>query len=208
MKKTIALLVITAFVCGLLSLTACTSAKAQDTASFADVAADAWYAGAVAYVQEQGLMNGNTATEFAPEESLTRAMLATVVYRLAGEPPVNGSPEFTDVPAGQWYSNAIIWATQQGVVNGYGGGLFGPEDPITREQLAVMLWRYAGSPAAPDGELAFTDAEQVGAYAREALGWAVQTGVMNGKGGGVLDPKGLATRAQAASMLRNFLENG
>ena len=100
--------------------------------------------GPVAYVQEQGLMNGNTATEFAPEESLTRAMLATVVYRLAGEPAVNGSLKFTDVPAGQWYSNAIIWANQQSVVNGYGGGLFGPEDNVTQEQMALIMSRYAG----------------------------------------------------------------
>lgn len=121
-----------------------TSRAAAAGGGFADVPADAWYAGAVAYVQEHGLMNGNTATEFAPEESLTRAMLATVVYRLAGEPTVSGNPEFTDVPAGQWYSQAVIWATQRGVVNGYGGGLFGPNDNVTQEQMALIMSRYAG----------------------------------------------------------------
>lgn len=111
---------------------------------FDDVPAEAWYAGAVAYVQEQGLMNGNTTTQFAPEASLTRAMLATVVYRLAGEPAVSDNLQFTDVPTGQWYSQAIIWAAQQGVVNGYGNGLFGPNDNVTQERMALILSRYAG----------------------------------------------------------------
>lgn len=118
-------------------------AEAANT-RYADVAADAWYAEAVAYVQEQGLMNGNTATEFAPEASLTRAMLATVVYRLAGEPEVSGAPAFSDVPAGQWYSSAILWANREGVVNGYGGDLFGPNDNVTQEQMALILSRYVG----------------------------------------------------------------
>lgn len=124
-------------------------AEAANT-RYADVAADAWYAEAVAYVQEQGLMNGNTATEFAPEASLTRAMLATVVYRLAGEPEVSGASAFSDVPAGQWYSSAILWANREGVVNGYGGDLFGPNDNVTQEQMALILNRYVGQSVTGD----------------------------------------------------------
>lgn len=176
--------------------------------SFADLEQGAWYHEAVDFVLERGLMGGHGNGLFGPNDTLTRAQFAQILYHQAGRPAAAGTAPFTDVTPDAWYAPAVAWAAEQGVVGGYGGGLFGPEDPITREQLAVMLWRYAGSPAAPDGELAFTDAEQVGAYAREALVWAVQSGVMSGKGGGVLEPKGLATRAQAASMLRNFLENG
>jgi len=118
------------------------SRVAQADGGFTDVAADAWYADAVAYVQEHGLMNGNTPTEFAPEENLTRAMLVTVLYRFAGEPEVSGEDGFSDTANGQWYSNAVLWATQQGVVNGYGEGLFGPNDNITQEQLALIMSRY------------------------------------------------------------------
>ncbi len=121
------------------------SADAEPAAagSFADVPAEAWYAEAVAYVQEQGLMRGNTETEFAPAESLTRAMLVTVLYRLEDEPQVAGDDGFSDTVAGQWYSDAVLWATEQGVVNGYGNGLFGPDDNITQEQLRLIMSRYA-----------------------------------------------------------------
>ena len=107
---------------------------------------------------------------------------------------------------GAWYTEAIRWATSRGIVGGYGNGMFGPNDNITREQLAVMLWRYAGSPAATDKELHFTDVDEISGYALEALRWAVENGVMSGKGGGILDPTGLATRAQTAQMLKNYLE--
>lgn len=114
---------------------------------FADVPSNAWYAEAVAYVQEKGLMNGNTTTEFAPNESLTRAMLVTVLYRLENEPQVVGDDGFSDTAAGQWYSNAVLWATKQGVVNGYGNGLFGPDDNITQEQLKLIMGRYVSEEA-------------------------------------------------------------
>ncbi len=112
-------------------------------AGFNDVPEEAWYAEAVAYVQEQGLMKGNSATEFAPEESLTRAMLVTVLYRLESEPEVSGDDGFSDTAGGQWYSNAVLWAARQGVVNGYGNGMFGPDDSITQEQLRLIMSRYA-----------------------------------------------------------------
>lgn len=112
--------------------------------SFTDVSTDAGYAEAVAWCQEKGLMHGVSATEFDPNGTLTRAMVATVLYRAAGEPAVTGTPAFTDTQAGQWYSNAIIWASAKGIVQGYGNGLFGTNDPVTREQLDVMIRRYNG----------------------------------------------------------------
>ena len=113
---------------------------------------------------------------------------------------------FSDVVSDAWYSEAVAWAAARGIVSGYGNGLFGPGDNITREQLAVMLWRYAGSPAATNKELHFSDAGEASNYALDALLWSVEDGIINGKGGGILDPKGLATRAQVAQMLKNYLE--
>ena len=176
--------------------------------AFADLESGAWYHEAVDFVLRNGLMNGYGDHSFKPDRTLTRAQFAQILYNKEGRPAAAGGAPFTDVPDGAWCAPAIAWAAERGIAGGYGGGLFGPDDAITREQLAVMLWRYAGSPAAPDGGLAFVDAEQIGTHAREALGWATRTGVMNGKGGGVLDPKGPATRAQTAQMLKNFLENG
>lgn len=124
-----------------LTLPAC--AAVPDT-GFADVDANAWYAEAVAYVQKNGLMQGNTSSEFAPEGSLTRAMLVTVLYRMEGEPAVSGDDGFTDTADGQCYSSAVLWATQQGVVNGYGNGLFGADDAVTQEQLNLILQRHTG----------------------------------------------------------------
>ena len=106
-----------------------------------------------------------------------------------------------------WYAGAVRWAAGQGIVGGYGNGTFGPNNPITREQLAVMLWRYSGSPAATNKELHFSDEAEIGGYAQEALRWAVENGILNGYGDGRLGPKGQATRAQVAQMLKNFVEN-
>lgn len=149
MKKFTLLGLIAALLALLMGLAINVSADAEPDSPtvFADVPVDAWYAEAVAYVQEQGLMKGNTATEFAPDESLTRAMLVTVLYRLADEPAVTGDDAFSDTAAGQWYSAAILWASRQGVINGYGDGLFGPNDNITQEQLNLVLERYIGQTA-------------------------------------------------------------
>ena len=187
---------------------ACDGGAACPSRAFTDLKSGAWYHEAVDFVLRNGLMNGYGDHSFKPDRTLTRAQFAQILYNKEGRPAAAGGAPFTDVPDGAWCAPAIAWAAERGIAGGYGGGLFGPDDAITREQLAVMLWRYAGSPTAPDGELAFVDAERIGAHAREALGWAVRTGVMNGKGGGVLDPKGPATRAQTAQMLKNFLENG
>ena len=165
-----------------------------------------WYHEAVDFVLRNGLMNGYTSTLFGPDENLSRAQLAQILYNREGKPSVTDSSVFTDVDNGAWYAPAITWAAGSGIVGGYGGGTFGPNDNITREQLAVMLWRYAGNPVATDKELHFADAGKVSRYAAEALRWAVENGVINGIGGGILDPQGLATRAQVAQMLKNLLE--
>ena len=126
-------------------------AAAEDT-GFSDVSADAWYAGAVQYCVENEWMSGTSAITFEPDSAMSRAMLATVLYRKAGSPAVTGSAGFTDVPAGSWYTQPVAWAVQNGVVGGYGDGLFGPDDPVTREQIAAILWRAAGSPDAEAGQ--------------------------------------------------------
>ncbi len=137
--------------------------------------------------------------------SLTLAQLAQILFNKEGGTVVNYLLQFDDVTEGAWYCEAVRWAASQGIVSGYGSGRFGPNDNITREQLAVMLWRYAGSPAATERELNFADADKAGAWALDALRWAVENGIVSGKGNGILDPTGSATRAEAAQMLKNLL---
>ena len=165
-----------------------------------------WYHEAVDYVLRSSLMGGYGNGTFGPSNNLSRAQFAQILFNMEGRPVVNYLLQYGDVAEGAWYTEAIRWAASQGIIGGYSGGVFGPNDSITREQLAVMLWRYAGSPAATDKELRFTDADKAGGYALEALRWAVENSVMSGRGGGILDPKGLVTRAQAAQMLMNFQE--
>lgn len=172
---------------------------------FQDVTADMWCYNAVRFVSENDLMNGISSNLFAPNTNLSRAQLAQILYNKEGRPEVEKAT-FTDVPDGEWYSNAVAWAAEKGIVSGYGNGLFGPGDNITREQLAVMLWRYAGSPAATNKELHFADANEASSYALEALCWATENSIINGYGNGELAPKGESTRAQVAQMLKNFLE--
>lgn len=172
---------------------------------FADVSQGDWYYEAVRFVQEQGLMNGYGDGRFGPDDTLSRAQLVQILFNREGRPVVHALPDFSDVADEAWYAGAVRWAAGRGIAGGYGDGRFGPNDPITREQLAVMLWRYAGSPAA-GGELPFDDADKVSPFAREAVGWAVESGILRGGGDGQLHPGGLATRAQAAQMLKNFLE--
>ena len=138
---------------------------------------------------------------------MSRGMLATVLYSLEGRPDQDGTGEFSDVSSGAWYADSIAWATENGIASGYGNGQFGPNDSITREQFVVMLWKYAGSPETNSQALAFTDADQASGYALKALRWAVETGILSGYTDGRLAPEGTATRAQAAQMLKNFMEN-
>ncbi len=166
-----------------------------------------WYHESVDYALRNNLMGGYGNGLFGPNNNLTRAQLAQILYNREGRPAVTGSSPFTDVANGAWYSDAITWAAANGIVGGYGGGLFGPNDNITREQLAAILWRYSRSPAATNKELHFNDADEISGYALDSIRWAVEHGILNGFGDGRLGPKGLATREQVAQMLKNFIEN-
>lgn len=181
-------------------------AAAEDT-GFSDVDAGAWYAGAVEYVRDNGLMSGVSDTAFAPDESMTRGMLVTTLYRLAGSPPLEnenlGYP-FADVPGDAWYADGVYWARLNGVVSGYSDERFGPDDPVTREQAAAILWRYAGSPAAQAGQ-SFADESEISLYAAQAVDWARANGIMNGSDGNRFLPGERATRAQVAIILQNYL---
>ena len=168
---------------------------------------DHWAEEAVDFVVAREIYSGTSANTFHPDNSMTRGMLAVVLHNLEDNPDHAFDGVFHDVAEGSWYEDAIHWAADSGIVSGYGNGLYGPNDNITREQLAVMLWRYAGGPESDHNLSHFVDADQISGYAREALAWANENGIINGKGGGILDPKGNATRAQVAQMLMNYLKN-
>lgn len=173
-------------------------------ARFTDAVLDAWYHDGIHYCVEQGLMAGTGGTAFAPNQDTSRAMIATILWRLEGSPAVDSLMMFGDVPQGQWYSEAVCWAAGEGVAAGYGNGKFGPNDAITREQLCTMLWRYAGRPETEPSLSGYTDADSVSDYARQAVAWAVERGVVTGATSTTLAPRGMATRAQAAAMLMRF----
>ena len=183
-----------------------TAFAAVDDTGFSDVNANAWYAEAVMYCREHGLMAGVSDTTFAPESSLTRAMLAAVLYRAAGSPAVTGTDSFTDTREGSWYSDSVLWASQQGLVAGYGNGLFGTDDPVTREQMTSIFWRYAGSPSVT-GTTNAADASAIASYAVPAVAWAGSTGIVANLAGNTFAPRENATRAQVAAALMNFTRN-
>ncbi|WP_300685227.1 S-layer homology domain-containing protein, partial [Acutalibacter sp. 1XD8-36] len=162
-----------------------------------------WYHEAVDYVLRNNLMSGYGNGRFGPDDNLSRAQLAQILYNKEGRPQADRGV-FTDVTTG-WYASAVNWAAAQGIVAGVGGGRFAPDQPITRQDLAVMLWRYAGSPEPRKNELDFSDAGKVSTYAWRALCWANENGIVSGKGNGILDPRGKATRAEAAAMLMRYL---
>ena len=178
---------------------------------FSDVDTDKWYHEAVDYVVEAGLMGGTGGDTFEPDTSTDRAMIAAVIYRLAGEPDMpeeNWGEAYTDVAGDRWYAQSVYWARAEEVLEGYGDGRFGPADRITREQMAAALYRYAGSPDADVSVLeSYTDCESVSSWAREAMAWAVAEGLINGVDGNALAPQGSAIRAQAATILMRFCEN-
>lgn len=183
---------------------------AEEPLPFTDVASDAWYGQAAAYVYRQGLMSGTAQDRFSPDLTTNRAMLVTILYRLAGSPAVDGGSAFTDVSGGDWFASGVAWASANGIVTGYGDGRFGPNDPITREQMAAILYRYAGfagqSTAGQADLSGYTDAGQVSPYAAEAMGWAVDRGLITGVSAGTLAPGGSATRAQVATILMRFCQ--
>ena len=174
---------------------------------FTDVKAGAWYADAVKYVFDQGLMSGMSAQEFGPDGQVTRGQVVTILWRLAGSPTVSGKA-FHDVSASDWYADAVAWASANGVVSGYENGGFGPGDPVTREQLAAILYRYAQLSGKDTGKSAdlsgYTDSVTISAWAPQALKWAVGSGLISGTGASTLSPRGSATRAQIAVILQNY----
>ena len=190
-------------------------AKADETPSkttFNDVSANDWFASAVDYVTGKGMMNGTAANTFSPKANTTRGMVVTVLYRLENQPSTSAA-SFTDVASGAYYANAVAWANANGIVSGYGSGKFGPNDKVTREQLAAILYRYAQykkydvSVGEDTNILSYDDAQSISSYAIPAIQWACGAGVVTGKSGSKLDPKGNATRAEVAAMLMRFCEN-
>ena len=195
------------FLSAALSLTLALPAfAAESDAGFTDVNAVAWYADAAVYCRDNGLMSGTSSTTFSPDTPMTRAMLSTVLYRLAGSPAVMGTDSFTDTADNQWYSDAVVWAAQNGIVSGYGGGLFGTNDPVTREQIATILWRYSGSPAA-DAGTDFADEGSIATWADTAVDWARSNGYVNGVDGNRFASSDTATRAQVATILMRYDQN-
>lgn len=189
--------------------------KATETPSetkFNDVSANDWFASAVDYVTGKGMMNGTADNTFSPKANTTRGMVVTVLYRLENQPSTSAA-SFTDVASGAYYANAVAWANANGIVSGYGSGKFGPNDKVTREQLAAILYRYAQykkydvSVGEDTNILSYDDAQSISSYAIPAIRWACGAGVVTGKSGSKLDPKGNATRAEVAAMLMRFCEN-
>ena len=180
---------------------------------FTDVDETAWYYDGVRYVYEKGLMTGTSAAAFSPGTTTSRSMVAAILWRMAGSPQVDYVMDYADVEQGQWYSEAVRWAASESIVGGYGNGLFGTNDPITREQLAVMLYRFAQKQGydVSVGEntniLSYTDAAQVSEWAIPALQWACGGGLITGTGdGSTLTPQGDTTRAEGAVLLMRFCE--
>lgn len=178
--------------------------------TFADVPASAWYCDAVEYVYENGLMSGVSGGRFAPNDTLTRAMLVQTLYAMEGRPAA-ASAGFADVASGDWYASAVNWAAANGVVSGVSETGFGPNNALTREQLALILYRFAqykGYDVAGTSDLAaYADGSSVSGWAAEAMSWAVDAGLISGVGGNQIAPTGTATRAQVAQILMNFCEN-
>ncbi|MBQ9535874.1 MAG: InlB B-repeat-containing protein [Clostridia bacterium] len=178
-----------------------------------DVDVNAWYHEYVDYVVEKGLMQGVAADQFAPNLTTSRAMIVTILHRLEGKPAPNGKASFDDVVAGSWYADAVAWAEENDIVNGYGNGKFGTADPITREQFAAIMYRYANfkgydvSVGQDTNILSYDDAFDVSGWAMEAMQWAVGSGLISGRTESTLAPKGDATRAEAAAILKRFIEN-
>ena len=177
---------------------------------FTDVSEKDWFYGDMMFVYENGLMLGTSKTLFSPHGTVTRGMMATILWRMEGSPVPKGKNGFTDVEAGKWYADAITWTAENGIFAGYGKDKFGPNDPITREQLAAIFYRYAGYKGydlTVKGNLdKFKNADKVTDYAKTAMGWAVGSGLVKGKSGNLLDPQGTATRAEIAAMLHRFIE--
>lgn len=172
--------------------------------TFDDVSVDAWYAESVGYCSQENLMSGVSSTTFAPGSTASRGMLAAVLYRRAGSPAVAEPATFSDVPTEIWYADAVAWAEDEGIIGGYSTGLFGGDDPVTREQFVTILYRCEGQPAIQETE-SFADQNEISAYAFNAVTWARNKGIISGKGGNQFDPKANITRGEMAAIMYRWL---
>ena len=186
------------------------TANAASGNRFSDVSTGSWYYDAVQYVYSAGLMSGTGSYVFSPDGATTRGMIVTILYRLEGSPAC-GSASFSDVSSGKYYAQAVAWAAENGIVSGYSASRFGPENAITREQLAAILYRYAAYKGYDVSDLAsltsYVDNSLVASYAKTPFAWAVQAGIISGTGANRLIPSAGATRAQVAAMLMRFCQS-
>ena len=178
-------------------------AQQGSVSGFGDVPQNSWFADAVKYVSENKLMNGTSTTAFSPNGNMSRAMLATVLYRMSGE-TAEADSSFRDVSSSAYYAAAVNWASSEGIVNGTGADAFSPNESITREQLAAMLYRYAGEPSVSADLSAYTDTVDISPYASKAVEWCVAKGILSGESATRLAPQDTATRAECAAMLQRF----
>ena len=183
----------------------------SDTAlPFDDIISGSWYEDAVRYVYENGLMTGTSGSTFSPDATTTRGQIVTILWRLEDSPVVNYLMDFADIEPEAYYGEAVRWAASEGIVGGYGNGNFGPNDAITREQLAVILYRYAqyeGYDVSGSADLSgYTDRDAISGYALEAMNWGNDASIINGTSDNTLSPQGQTTRAQVAAMLTRFCE--
>ena len=187
------------------------TAMAAGTHPFTDVPQGHWANEAVGFVYEKGLMSGTDKTIFSPNDPTTRGMIVTILYRLEGEPSASNDGTFTDVDSGTWYTDPIAWAAANGVVEGTTPTTFAPNAPVTREQMATILYRYLaakGYDVTARADLSdYTDAEKISAYAKDAMSWANALGLITGDTPATLTPQASATRAQVATILMRFCES-
>lgn len=174
-------------------------------AIYDDVSPNAWYAVAVDEVSHREIMTGTSATTFSPNAPMSRGMLATILNRAAGSPHSTAGLFFQDIEAGTWYIDAVIWCDEMGYMEGTDATHFSPDLPLTREQLATVLWRYVGKlPASLSAVDSFADSAAINSWAKGGVAWCVSAGLLNGKPGNLLDPQGTVTRAEMAQVLLNY----
>jgi hypothetical protein len=184
----------------------------DNTPSFTDISntTEVWYNDAVNFVGARNIMNGTDSSSFQPNAELSRGMIAQMLYNLEGQPESSTDKSFGDVD-GQWYSDAVLWAAEMGVVSGYNNGDFGANDNMTREQMATILYRYSsnkGYDMTVSSDMSdFSDAGETSSWAQDAVAWAVSIGLMSGKGDGSIDPQGTASRAEVATVFMNYCQN-